>query len=80
MEKVLAGERVADIMTRPAVVVREDKLLAKAVDLMLEKDLKRLPVVAEDGSLTGMLSRLDVFKTIMDRSPDWETFDRAGSS
>ena len=78
MEKLLAGTRVADLMTRPAVVVREDKLLSKAVDLMLEKDLKRLPAVAEDGRITGMLSRLDVFKTIMDRNPDWETFDRAG--
>ncbi|MDR3669497.1 MAG: DUF190 domain-containing protein [Holophaga sp.] len=71
MEKVLGSLRMADVMTRPAVVVREDRLLAKAVDLMLDKDLKRLPVVAEDGSLTGILSRLDVFKTIMDRNPDW---------
>jgi len=78
MEQVLGGMRMADVMTRPAVVVREDRLLAKAVDLMLDKDLKRLPVVAEDGSLTGILSRLDVFKTIMDRNPDWATFDRGG--
>ena len=28
--------------------------------------------------MTGMLSRLDVFKTIMERNPDWETFDRRG--
>jgi CBS domain-containing protein len=60
------------------VTIKEDKLLAKAVDLMLRKDIKRLPVVAEDGGLTGMLSRLDVFKTIMDRNPDWGTFDRGG--
>jgi CBS domain-containing protein len=76
MEKVLGNLRMADVMTRPVVVVREDKLLAKAVDLMLDKDLKRLPVVAEDGGLTGMLSRLDVFKTIMERNPDWGSFER----
>jgi CBS domain-containing protein len=78
MEQVLGALRMADIMTRPVVVVREDRLLGQAVDLMLDQDLKRLPVVDEDGSLTGILSRLDVFKTIMDRNPDWATFDRGG--
>jgi CBS domain-containing protein len=78
MEKVLAGTRLADLMSQPVVVIKEDRLLSKAVDLMLEKDLKRLPAVAEDGSITGILSRLDVFKTIMDRNPDWGTFDRGG--
>ena len=78
LEKLLDGKRVADLMSRPAVVVREDELLAKAVDLMLMKDVKRLPVVAADGSLTGMLSRLDVFKTIMERNPDWSSFDQGG--
>jgi CBS domain-containing protein len=65
-------------MSRPAVVIREDERVAKAVDLMLAKDVKRLPVVAADGGLTGMLSRLDVFRTIMDRNPDWSAFDRVG--
>lgn len=78
LEKLLNGKRVAALMSKPAVVVKEDELLAKATDLMLMKDVKRLPVVAADGSLTGMLSRLDVFKTIMDRSPDWSTFDQGG--
>jgi CBS domain-containing protein len=78
MEKMLAGMRVADIMTRPVVVIKEDRLLSRAVDVMLLKDLKRLPVVAEDGGLTGILSRLDVFKTIMERNPDWMTFDHGG--
>jgi len=73
--QALAGRKVAEVMSRPAVVVREDKLLAKAVDLMLAKDRKRLPVVGEDGRITGMLSRLDVFRTIMDRNPDWSSFD-----
>ena len=78
LDKLLAGKRVTDLMSKPAVVVKEDELLSKAVDLMLMKDVKRLPVVSADGSLTGMLSRLDVFKTIMDRSPDWSIFDQGG--
>jgi CBS domain-containing protein len=77
-EDALAGTPVAELMSRPAVVVKEDELLSRAVDLMLERDLKRLPVVGGDGALTGMLSRLDVFKTIMDRNPDWATFGSQG--
>jgi CBS domain-containing protein len=78
MERLLDGKRVADLMSRPVVVIKEDDLLSKAVDVMLMKDVKRLPVVAADGSLAGMLSRLDVFRTIMDRSPDWSAFDQGG--
>jgi CBS domain-containing protein len=78
LENLLADTPVARIMSRPAVVIREDERVAKAVDLMLAKDVKRLPVVAADGGLTGMLSRLDVFRTIMDRNPDWSAFDRVG--
>jgi CBS domain-containing protein/PII-like signaling protein len=77
-EKLLAGKRVADLMSQPALVIREDALLSKAVDTMLMKDVKRLPVVAANGCLAGMLSRLDVFRTIMDRSPDWARFDQCG--
>ena len=78
LEKLLEGKRVGGLMSRPAVVVKEHELLAKAADLMLMKDVKRLPVVTADGKLTGMLSRVDVFKTIMDRSPDWSAFDQGG--
>lgn len=78
MEHRLAGIPMAELMSRPAVVIKEDEPLAKAVDLMLEKDVKRLPVVAGDGRITGILSRLDVFRTIMDRNPDWTTFGLNG--
>jgi CBS domain-containing protein/PII-like signaling protein len=76
--QALATTRVEAFMTRPIVVVSEDEWLAKAVDLMIAKDVKRLPVVASDGTLAGMLSRLDVFKTIMDETPGWMGRDRPG--
>ena len=59
-------------MTRPAVVITEDSKLTEAVDLMLGKKVKRLPVVNENGLLTGMLSRVDVFRTITREAPDWD--------
>ena len=39
---------------------------------MLGRSLKRLPVTGTDGRLAGMLSRIDVFRTISDESPDWD--------
>lgn len=70
----LAQERVQDIMTAPAVSVQEDRLLTEAVNVMMTKKLKRLPVVDKGGKLVGILSRLDIFKTVMRESPDWDAF------
>jgi len=70
----LAGKPVADIMTAPAVTIGADCQLGEAVDLMLSKRLKRLPVIGTDGTLVGMLSRLDIFRTVMREAPDWQAF------
>ncbi len=72
--EALTGKQAEAVMTRPAVVISEDQRLTEAVDLMLRKDVKRLPVVDENGLLTGMLSRVDVFRTITREGPDWEAF------
>lgn len=70
----LDRQRVMDIMTKPAITIIEDQPLTKAVDIMLTKGLKRLPVVDKTGRLVGMLSRLDIFKTVMREAPDWDAF------
>jgi CBS domain-containing protein len=70
----LASKSAGEVMSHPAVTVRDDELLVDAVSTMLEKKLKRLPVVDADGKLIGMLSRLDVFRTVMNETPDWQAF------
>ena len=70
----LAQKRVQDIMTAPAVSIQEDRLLTEAVDVMLTKKIKRLPVMDKGGKLVGILSRLDIFKTVMREAPDWDAF------
>ncbi len=70
----LAGKKAADAMSRPALTIREDKLAVEAVALMLDKQLKRLPVVDGAGRLVGMLSRIDLFRAIMKEAPDWQSF------
>jgi CBS domain-containing protein len=70
----LRQQQVQEIMTTPAVTIEEERPLTEAVDLMLSKSLKRLPVVAKGGRLVGMLSRLDIFRTVMRETPDWAAF------
>jgi len=70
----LAGRRAAEVMTAPAITVAADRPLTEAVELMLSRRVKRLPVVDRSGCLTGMLSRLDIFRTVMREAPDWNSF------
>lgn len=70
----LSSQTAKDIMTTPAVTVGEDRQLSEAVDVMLAKGVKRLPVVDKAGGLTGMISRLDIFRTVMREAPDWKSF------
>lgn len=72
--KQLASRRAAEVMTTPAVMISEDRPLAEGVELMLTQGVKRLPVVDGTEGLTGMLSRLDVFRTVMREAPDWNAF------
>ena len=70
----LPQKTARDVMTRPAIVVKEEQYLPEAVKLMLKYNLKRLPVVNEKNELTGMLSRVDIFRTITNHAPDWQSW------
>jgi CBS domain-containing protein len=63
-----------EIMTQPAVTIEQDKLVTEAVEVMLGKRVKRLPVVDKSGQLVGNISRVDVFRTIVNVCPDWTAF------
>lgn len=67
-EQVLSlqeGEQTAgDIMTRPVITVKTGDSVRHAMDLMVQRGLKRLPVVDEEGRLAGWVSRVDVLRTL----------------
>jgi CBS domain-containing protein len=73
--KPLLNRQAHEIMSHPPICLDEDQLATDAVNLMIEKNLKRFPVINKQGTLTGILSRLDIFRTIMHESPDWESFE-----
>ncbi len=59
-----------DLMTHPAISIRPDASVAEAARIMHAKHVKRLPVVTADGSLVGIVSRVDLLG-VYDR-PDSE--------
>ncbi len=72
----LAKKRAEDVMTEPAITIREDRLVTEAVERMVSKGVKRLPVVDGDGKLVGILSRVDVFYSAMRECPNWNAFEK----
>ncbi len=51
------GKRAADVMTSPAVSVREYEPVIAALTLSTTRHIKRLPVVDSDGRVVGIVSR-----------------------
>jgi CBS domain-containing protein len=67
------GVTAAEIMTKPAVTIREDAAVADAARLMQSHRVKQLPVVDDGGRLRGIVSRADVL-SVFER-PDAEIRD-----
>ena len=57
------GRRVSEVMTREIVSVGEDADLSEAVDLMIKRRVKRLPVM-RGGEVVGVISRSDLLKIL----------------
>lgn len=72
--EALGPKQAGEVMTKPALMIGQDKAVAEAVDLMISRGVKRLPVVDAAGRLVGILSRIDIFRTIMRECPDWSAF------
>jgi CBS domain-containing protein len=56
---------VRNRMSRPAVTIRQDADFQKALALMQEKKLRRLPVVDDDGQLVGIIVERDLLVAAM---------------
>ncbi|HEX6677238.1 MAG TPA: CBS domain-containing protein [Actinomycetes bacterium] len=66
-EHLVAQHRVADLMTAEPVAARADWPLARAVMVMDEAGVNRLPVVDGNGRPAGILTRDDVVRTLARR-------------
>jgi CBS domain-containing protein len=62
------GRRVGEIMTTNVATVSEDADLAEAVDLMLDRRVKRLPVLRGE-TVVGVIARSDLLKALVTPAP-----------
>jgi CBS domain-containing protein len=59
-----SGLTASDLMTPAPTTVSERTPIGDAVRIMTERGIKRLPVVDQQGRLTGMVSRVDVLRAL----------------
>jgi CBS domain-containing protein len=62
------GRRAGEVMTAKVVTIPEDADLSEAVDLMLKRNVKRLPVLRGE-SVVGVISRSDLLKGLLASLP-----------
>ncbi|MDX1582299.1 MAG: CBS domain-containing protein [Thermoanaerobaculia bacterium] len=55
-----ATRRVKDAMSDGAQTIREDQPVNRAFEIMSQHKVRRLPVINENGELTGMLAQADL--------------------
>jgi CBS domain-containing protein len=68
----ITATTAGQLMTSPAVTIHPDAPVAVAARVMRDQRLKRLPVVNPDGTLIGIVSRVDLL-SLYDR-PDADIF------
>jgi acetoin utilization protein AcuB len=56
--------RVRDFMTREPVTLRQDDLLRQAVEVVMVRRIRHIPVLDELGSLVGIVTDRDVQATL----------------
>ena len=62
------GIRVKDLMTRPAATIGMDATIGVAWKLMKDRKIRHLPVLDQDGHLTGILTDRDLRQVIFEPS------------
>jgi len=63
------GVTAADLMTKPAVTIGPDQTVTDAARLMYNRRVKRLPVVNDEGTLIGIVTRSDVLSVYSKPDP-----------
>ena len=55
-------QKAEDIMTSPAIIVREDATVVEISNIFFEKNINRVPVTDREGKLLGIVSRADIVR------------------
>lgn len=58
----IRAKTAEDIMTSPAITVREDTTVMEIADIFTKKGINRVPVINSEGHLVGIVSRADIVR------------------
>ncbi|MBR8827557.1 MAG: CBS domain-containing protein [Gomphosphaeria aponina SAG 52.96 = DSM 107014] len=58
------GQTVGEVMSDHPITIKPEQGLREAAHLMHEKKIRRLPVVDEQGTVIGILTRGDIIRTM----------------
>jgi CBS domain-containing protein len=59
------GTKVEDVMTSKVWAVSEDTPVSEVANIMIRKNVNRVPVLGNDGNLVGIITRADVVKSMV---------------
>jgi CBS domain-containing protein len=62
--KKISKKTVSEVMTKPAIVIKETTPLLHAADLMIRHNLKILPVVDDEEKLIGVITRMKILEAV----------------
>ncbi len=65
---------VRDLMTRDVVSAHPDDSLARLRDLMIDRDVRHMPVTEGEGSLVGLVSQRDLLRNHLIEQADVPDF------
>ena len=65
LDAKLTARTVGEAMTSPAVKTRPNRPVSEAASVMVEQNVKRLPVVDDSGTLVGIVTRADLVRAFV---------------
>lgn len=68
-DQTLYHTPVRELMSKPIISITPNSSLKNAIDTMQLKNIRRLPVIEQDGKLVGIITARDIFKIVI-KSPD----------
>ncbi|MFP4132706.1 MAG: CBS domain-containing protein [Halothece sp.] len=61
------GQTVGEVMSNRPISITRDRALKEAAQIMHKREVRRLPVVDEQGAVVGIITRGDIVKTMADQ-------------
>jgi CBS domain-containing protein len=64
-DQTLYHTPVQQLMSKPVISITPSSSLKDAIETMQLKDVRRLPIIEQDGKLVGIITARDIFKIII---------------